>query len=198
MAVKFYEGRRIYFRPIELDDEPRLRAWINDPRSWATLGRALPINGVREREWIESLYKSPTDVALAIVVRDGDRHIGNTGLHGIAALDRKAEFGVFIGDVEYRGRGFGSEATALMVRYAFEELNLHRVALSVFADNPRAARAYEKAGFVREGIERESAYRNGRWHDIHRYGVLRDEWQKAGRPGCEDAEAVGAATSEHA
>ncbi len=179
MMAAFYEGRRIYFRPIELEDEPKLRAWINDPRNWATLYRCLPTNAKREREWIESLYPSDREVVLGIVVREGDRLIGTTGLHRIDPIHRSADLGLCIGDVEYQNHGYGSEATALLVKFGFDVLNLNRISLGVFADNPRAIRAYEKAGFVREGVSRQRFFRNGRWHDEVRYAILRDEWLAA-------------------
>lgn len=181
MIVKFYEGERIYFRPIELDDEPRLRAWINNPLNWSTLARCMPVNGVREREWIDGLYKDDRNVVLAVVAREGDRHIGNVGLHAIDAVNRKAKFGIMIGDTRFQGLGYGSEAVALTVKYGFEVLNLHRIELDVFADNARARRAYEKAGFVAEGVARQAYYRHGEWVDDVRYAVLRDEWQRKSR-----------------
>lgn len=176
MPIRFYEGDRIYFRPIELEDEPKLRAWINNPLNWSTLARCMPLNGVREREWIEGLYKDGRNIVLAVVVRDGDRHIGNIGLHGIDPVNRKATFGIVIGDTRFQGLGFGSEAVALAVKYGFEVLNLHRIELDVFADNARARRVYEKAGFVAEGVGRQAFYRHGEWVDDVRYAILRDEW----------------------
>lgn len=176
MTVKCYDGERIYFRPVELEDEPRCRTWVNDPRNWATLYRCLPMNARREREWIESLYADDRDVVFGVVVKDGDRLIGTTGLHQIERIHRKAEFGICIGEAEYQDKGYGSEATVLMVKFGFDVLNLHRIALGVFGDNARARRVYEKAGFVREGVHRQAFFRNGRWHDGVRYAILREEW----------------------
>jgi len=176
MNVKFYEGDRIYFRPLELDDEPKLRSWINNPLNWITLARAMPINAHREREWLEKLYKDDRNVVFGVVVRDGHRLIGTTGLHNIHPINRSAEFGILIGDTAMQGLGFGSEATALTVKYGFDVLNLNRITLGVFADNARARRVYEKAGFVEEGVYRQSFFMAGQWIDEHRYAILRDDW----------------------
>jgi RimJ/RimL family protein N-acetyltransferase len=170
-------GERIYFRPIELDDEPLLRTWINDPHTWSTLGHRPPVNACREREWIESLGKRTTDYHFGIVVKEGNRLIGTTGLHRVSPIDRSATFGIMIGDREYRNKGYGSEATKLAVRYGFEELNLNRIALSVFDHNPAAIRAYRKAGFLEEGCLRQAFYRHGRFHDEYRLAILRQEWE---------------------
>jgi RimJ/RimL family protein N-acetyltransferase len=176
MSVVFYEGRSIYFRPIEPADEPQLRRWINDPRVWATLGHRPPMNECREREWIEGLGKSKTDYALGIVVRDADRLIGTIGLHSINPASRSAVMGIVIGEVEAQNRGHGTEAVRLIVRYGFMELNLNRIQLDVLAINERAMHVYRKAGFVVEGRMRQAVFHNGIYVDVLRMGILREEW----------------------
>ncbi|HEY4720855.1 MAG TPA: GNAT family N-acetyltransferase, partial [Anaerolineae bacterium] len=111
--VVYYEGERIYFRPIEVEDEPRLRGWINDPAVRRYLLHRPPLNAAREREWIESQGKSATDYVFGITVRQGDRLIGTTGLHRIDTIARSAVFGLYIGDKAFQGRGYGKEATRL-------------------------------------------------------------------------------------
>ena len=82
-----------------------------------------------------------------------------------------------IGEPEARGQGFGSEVLQLLLRYAFTELNLHRVALNVFEHNPRAIHLYEKTGFTVEGRAREFLNRDGRRWDMIFMGILQEEWQ---------------------
>ena len=96
-----------------------------------------------------------------------------------AEADRHSGFGIVIGDKESWDKGYGTEATTLLVRYAFETLNLNRVWLHVFEENARAVRAYEKAGFRREGLLRQDHYRDGRYHNTIVMGLLRDEWKPA-------------------
>ena len=176
MTVVYYEGDRIYFRPIEVEDGPTLQRWVNDPRIWSTLGHRLPINGVREKEWIEKLGQDEKHINLGIVVRDGDRLIGSAGLHDICQINRSAEFGLMIGDTEAHGQGYGTETAKLVLRYGFEELNLHRIWLGVYSHNTRAIRAYEKAGYVYEGTLRQAHWKHGAYRDVLFYSVLRDEW----------------------
>lgn len=175
--IVYYEGERIYFRPIELDDEAQFRQWINDPCVWRGLQHRPPLNAFREREFIESLGTGTTDYVFGIVVRAGHRLIGSTGLHRIHQANRSAMFGIMIGDLAYQNKGYGTEAVQLTLRYGFEELNLNRIALSVFSNNPRAIRCYQKAGFIHEGCLRQALYRTGEYHDEYKFAILREEWE---------------------
>jgi RimJ/RimL family protein N-acetyltransferase len=85
--------------------------------------------------------------------------------------------GVGIGEPQYRGKGYGTEATQLLLKYAFHEINLHRVQLTVFAYNLSAIAVYEKLGFVKEGVMRERLHRDGQRHDVLLYSLLRHEWE---------------------
>jgi RimJ/RimL family protein N-acetyltransferase len=177
MSVVYYAGQRIDFRPLEVDDEPLLRRWINDPRIWSTLNQRPPVNACREREWLENQGKSPTDYVFGIVLRKTGQLIGSCGLHGINVRSHCASLGIMIGESELQNCGHGSEAMRLLLRFAFEELNLNRVELCVFDHNPRAIHVYEKCGFVLEGRHRQALWRHGQYHDILRYAVLRSEWK---------------------
>jgi RimJ/RimL family protein N-acetyltransferase len=106
-----------------------------------------------------------------------DKLIGFVGLfpnwaHGNAWV------GIGLGEREYWGKGYGTDAMRLALRYAFMELNLHRVTLDVFEYNPRAIRSYEKAGFRPEGRQRQALIRNGKRWDLLEMGILREEWLK--------------------
>jgi RimJ/RimL family protein N-acetyltransferase len=174
--IVFYEGERIYFRPIEPEDEPRLRRWVNDPRNWRFLTHRPPMNEPRELEWIQSLGQGTAQYVFGTVVREGDRLIGVTGFHEVNPIARRATVGIHIGDPAFQNKGYGTEAVRLLLRYGFEELNLNRISLVVISNNPRAIRCYQKAGFVQEGCLRQAAYRNGQFHDVYQFAVLRDEW----------------------
>src|SRR5262249_24118667 len=152
---------KIYLRPLEREDAPVLVPWFNDPEVNRTLLQYLPLNLRAEEQFIEKLYQDDRQVVLGIVRRDDDRLIGSTGLHPIRPKERHTGFGIVIGDKESWNQGYGSEATALLVRYAFETLNLNRVWLHVFEENARAIRTYEKAGFRREGLLRQDRYHEG-------------------------------------
>ncbi|HEX5165855.1 MAG TPA: GNAT family protein [Thermomicrobiales bacterium] len=114
---------------------------------------------------------------LAIRRLDDDLLLGQLEFDGIAWTHRTTFFSIVIFDPELRGQGYGQEALELGLRFAFHELNLHRVALTVFAYNTRAITLDERLGFVHEGTHREFLERDGQRHDMLLYGMLRHEWE---------------------
>jgi len=177
MKRPFLIGKRLYLRPLEEDDIDRCLVWINDPDITATIALRFPFNRWREQEWFATLYKTDRDIPLAIVLKDGDRHIGNCGLHQIDYPNRCAQFEIMIGEKEEWDKGYASEASRLIIDYGFNQLGLHRISLQVYACNSRAQSVYEKLGFIREGILRESYFRDGRYCDTVMMGILRSEWR---------------------
>ncbi len=176
-AVVYYEGQRIAFRPLEVEDESLLRKWINDPVNRRFLLFRQPVNAAREREWIESHGKTNTDYVFGVVVKQGGKLIGTVSLNNVNLVSRSAVLGICIGDHAHKARGYGREAIQLLLQFAFTELNLNRVELAVLADNWRAIRTYQKVGFVQEGCARQAHYRNGRYQDEYRFAMLRSEWE---------------------
>ena len=177
MQNPFLIGDNVYLRAIEMEDAPRFVEWLNDPEVRCYLARNFPpLNLGREREWIENLYKDQNSVTFAMVLKESDKLIGSTGLD-VDWRNRHAAFGIAIGDKTEWSKGYGTEATKLVVRYGFDTLNLNRIFLTVFDHNPRAMRVYEKAGFVKEGVLRQDRYVNGAYRDAIVMGILREEWE---------------------
>ncbi len=175
-------GERIRLRAPERADIPTFAGWINDPEVRAGISLFLPMSLAREERWFEDmLQRPPEEQALTIEVKEGDgwTAIGNMGLFNMDPLVRSAEVGIMIGDKNYWNKGYGTEAMRLMLKHGFETLNLHRIFLRVFEDNPRAVRAYEKAGYVHEGRMRHATYSDGKHKDVLFMSVLREEWQAA-------------------
>jgi RimJ/RimL family protein N-acetyltransferase len=85
--------------------------------------------------------------------------------------------GIFIGEKSLWNQGYGTEVMKLLLKHGFHTLNLNRIALEVYENNPRAVRSYEKAGFVHEGCKRQGMYKDGHYIDILLMSVLRSEWQ---------------------
>lgn len=176
MKNPFLVGEKIYLRPLELSDAPAMVPWMNDQAVVRTLQMSRPVNEENERAFIERVMRSEHEFSSAIVTRRGDRFIGTAGLMSINWRERHACFGISIGDKAHWGRGYGTEATKLLTAFAFESLNLNRVWLHVYDFNLAGIRAYEKAGFKREGVLRQATFREGAYHDVHVMAVLREEW----------------------
>jgi RimJ/RimL family protein N-acetyltransferase len=171
-------GRRVYLRPPEVTDVPAMVRWMNNPDVTRTLRVWRPMGSGAEREWIERASKAPDEVVCVIVSREDDRPIGTCGLMRIDWVGRSAGFGIGIGEPDAWGKGYGSDATELMVELAFGTLNLNRMWLEVFAGHDPARHVYEKCGFRLEGTQREAAYKDGAYLDVHLMAVLRADWEK--------------------
>ncbi len=172
-------GNCVRLRAVEREDLPKFHEWLNDPEVTEGLSLYLPMSMADEEKWFETtMQRDQDEKPLAIDVKDGNnwRLIGNCGLFNIEWTNRSAEFGIFIGDKSVWNKGYGTEATELILRHGFGTLNLNRIYLRVYSTNPRAKRAYEKAGYILEGTMRAAAYRRGNYVDIHMMSVLRSEW----------------------
>ena len=176
MKNPFLIGKKVYLRSLERADAPIFVQWMNDPEIQRFTLRARPINLQDEEEYIERVRTSPNDVVLLILARESDSPVGVVALHDIDWRSRHASFGLTIGEPSQWGKGYGSEATQLMVQHAFATLNLNRVWLIVLDYNQRGLRCYEKAGFKKEGLLKQEYYRDGKYWDSWLMAVLREEW----------------------
>ena len=120
--------------------------------------------------------KNPQSFRFSIRTLDDDKLIGGVGLWGISWTHAEAWLGISIGERDYWGRGYGTEATRLILQYGFVELNLRRISLGLHAYNERARKSYEKVGFVMEGRMRGEGWRDGVHYDSLWMGILREEW----------------------
>jgi RimJ/RimL family protein N-acetyltransferase len=170
-------GRLVRLRALTTGDLPALVEWRNDPEIKALLGGwSFPVSLEAEQEWFEEARRVQSTQRLAIEVLKDGRYIGNIGLYDIDWKDRKAEYGILIGDKTAWGKGYGLDASTALLAYAFGELNLHRVFLRVLAHHVRAVRLYEKLGFRPEGRLRLDVFRGGEYHDTLIMGVLASEF----------------------
>lgn len=129
----------------------------------------------RAREWLRTRQDQTDRLDLAVVDRTNGACVGEAVLNGWDPDNRSCGFRILIGPAG-RDRGLGTEATQLIVGYGFEELGLHRISLEVYAFNPRARRAYEKVGFVAEGVLRDALCWAGEWVDATVMSILAPEW----------------------
>ncbi len=139
--------------------------------------RPMPPEHFRERD--ELLGSDPDNFEFRIRTVVDDRLLGFVAVSGIEWANRNGWVAIGIGDPECRRRGYGLEAMGLLLRYAFHELELHRVSLDVIADNRAAIALYKRLGFQEEGRLRERVLRDGARTDLLYMGLLRQEWERA-------------------
>ena len=170
-------GERIVLRRHVPENLAAFRRWYADA-DVARLTRyqegAMPAAEIDR--FFQARVVGPDSLALAIHLGVDDRLIGTCAFSQLDADNGSALFHITIGEKDAWGMGYGTEATELMLEHAFDRLGLHRVALTVFAFNERAIRAYRKAGFVLEGRARQSIWRDGRYWDELQMSMLDADW----------------------
>lgn len=178
-------GKKVRLRAYREDDLKNAYALINNGAVTRYLQSMRPRSLGEERTWLESVMRADDPHAVNFAVETSDaEYLGGVGLMHIDHRNRSAELGIMIGRPEEWGKGLGTEAAVLMLRYGFEELNLHRIHLRVYDYNARAIRSYVKVGFVDEGRLRDAHFRHGAWHAVVLMGILADEFfAKHGRSG---------------
>jgi RimJ/RimL family protein N-acetyltransferase len=175
--VVFLKGARVELRPIHEADVPTITRWINDPIISQYLTVYLPITEEDEREWLKSLSKSKgTDVVLMIVVRS--KPIGIMGLHAISMTNGTGTTGAYIGESEYRGKGYAQEAKMLLLYFAFYTLNLRKIYSTVISYNGASYKYLTVSGYKRYGTRRKHHYQHGKYWDEILMHVWRKDWEK--------------------
>jgi RimJ/RimL family protein N-acetyltransferase len=163
--VLLVRGSLVGLGPLDRRLIPLALRWMNDPEVTRGLGRAGPYTLEMEEQWYERAASGDAGVCFAIYELATGRPIGSTDLHNIDMRRGVATFGISIGDKSCWNRGYGTEATRLILDYAFNIMGLRNVMLSVYSFNARAQRAYEKAGFRVIGRRRGTIPLAGRRFD---------------------------------
>ncbi|MBI1929852.1 GNAT family N-acetyltransferase [Candidatus Poribacteria bacterium] len=174
-------GTTVRLTSLTPDDLPTLARWYQHADFLRLLDAvpAYPKTEAALARWLEERHKATDAFLFAMRLLDSDELVGYIELDGILWTHQVSGVAIAIGDAANWGKGYGYEAMQLALRFAFDELNLHRVQLTVFSYNARAIALYEKLGFQREGVHREFIHRDGKRYDMYLYGLLRCEW-KAG------------------
>lgn len=168
------QSMQISIRKFTRGDIENKVKWINDPRNNTYLHYELPLEVEKTAIWFEN-NKDRTDRYDAVIEADGVP-VGLIGLLGIEERNKKAEYYVALGEVDYKGKGVASKATALLLEYAFSELRLNKVYLYTERENVSAQRLFERMGFRQEGLLIEDMIYNGRKVDRFYYGITAEEY----------------------
>ena len=176
------DGKLVRLRGYEMSDLDTVTKWINDEEVTQFLGSGMlsyPVSSIAERKFIEKfgLSESANEKTFAIETLADRRFIGALGLHGIDWINRHSALGIMIGDKQYWGHGYGTDALRVLMRLAFDKLNLHRLWLHVYDFNARGIACYERCGFRREGVLREQRFFGRKYYDTIVMGILEAEYR---------------------
>lgn len=170
-------GENIYLAPKSLEDAEKFAEWMNDFHTTDYLGRSSQIMPLEcEKEHLQSKIKSEAD--FGIVTLKEDKLLGSCGIYEIDHIDRKGTLGIFIGEREARGKGYGAEAIRLLLDYGFNYLNLNNINLDVLSFNERAIKCYQKCGFKEYGRRRKCKFINGKYYNKVSMDILAEEFKE--------------------
>jgi UDP-4-amino-4,6-dideoxy-N-acetyl-beta-L-altrosamine N-acetyltransferase len=168
-------GERIILREIEGEDLDLIVKWRNDPEILKWLFSYLPLSKVKQRKWYDRYLEDNTQQTFVIEVKEEETPIGTIGLTDIDHKNQKGELTMIIGGKDYWGKGIGEECLNLLVKFAFNVLNLRKITALAFSDNEKAIKLYEKCGLKEEGFLREEIFKGGKFKDVVVMSLFRDE-----------------------
>lgn len=171
-------GEKVRLRPVERYDLAKIVEWRNKPRVLRNLFSYLPLSMAQQEKWFEG-YLNRRDDLMFIIENEGGIPIGTIGLDNIDHKNAVAEYGrKIIGEDEYLGQGYATDAGRTLIRFAFQQMNMNRLFMETLATNERTIHVCEKVGFRVEGTLREAVFLDGAYHDILVMAMLRREWQE--------------------
>lgn len=172
MSAAYPENGQIYLRPITMADTDRIVAWRNQERVRRNFLYQKPFTKEGHEEWMRTQVATGRVVQFIIWEKEPDRPVGSVYFRDIDPVNKKAEYGIFIGEADATGRGIGTQAARLAVAYARDVLRLHKLMLRVFADNRAAVRSYLNAGFTQEAYLKDEVWQDGGYRDLILMAVI--------------------------
>ncbi|MBW3624655.1 MAG: GNAT family N-acetyltransferase [Armatimonadetes bacterium] len=170
---------QVILRPLEPSDVDRLYAFRNNPDVTSCLGGFSTGYSRQDLvDWVNAHRNRKDELLWAIAARDDSACLGHVGLYQIEHRVRKAEFGILIGDPGWQGKGIGRAVTRTVIDFGFQQLNLHKISLSVLESNSRAVKLYESLGFAREGLLVDDQYRDGQYISSILMALFKSDWKK--------------------
>lgn len=177
MYYKKIIGRNIYLAPRSVEDAEKYAEWLNDFRTTDYIGMSGKIMTLEKEKEYMTKATMDDEATLNIVTLAEDKLIGTVGLESIDHLNRRGTLGIFIGDVEEREKGYGTEAINLILDYGFNYLNLNNIKLDVVEFNERAIACYKKCGFKECGRRRKCEFIDGNYYDRISMDILKEEFK---------------------
>lgn len=171
------KGEKVFLRILEKDDIPRTQKWIIDPEISAIMGYLPVFSLSHQLDWYDKISKAGDRYIFAICLNETNEHIGNIGLGNINWVHRHAMFNIFFAEKSNHSKGLGTEASRLILDFAFDRLNLNKVYLQTSEKFVAANKMYQKLGFSQDGILREHYYIDGKYEDKIIYSILKSEFK---------------------
>ncbi len=173
LAIVNIAGDKVALGPIHRDLLLLMTRWTNDLAARRNIGAPLPQTLEQRIARYERDATGEDGVDFAVYERATWRAIGTVGLFHLDYRNGSADFGILIGEPDARGKGYGTEATQLMLDYAFTALGLRNVGLTVAEWNVAGQRAYARAGFKEFGRRRSCRWMGGRWwNNVHMDAIM--------------------------
>ena len=170
-------GDRIYLSPRNSEDVEQFTEWLNDFETTDYIGRSGILTTLNsEKKYLEE--NSLPEASFVIVKYDDNKMIGTVSLENINHIDRCATLGIFIGDKNFRSKGYGTEAIKLILEYGFKYLNLENIKLDLIEYNERALKCYKKCGFKEYGRRRKCKFVDGKYYDLIEMDILSKEFNE--------------------
>ena len=177
-ALVFLKGTRICLRPLKPADAsgPYVQ-WLNDELVCRfNSHHVYPFTRADALEYIAAIGKNKSAIVLAVETLKGRQHIGNIALKSIDHFSKSAELAILIGNPAYWSKGYGEEASRLLLQHGFSALGLNRIYAGTYAENQGMRSLAKRLGMKEEGCRRQAAFKNGKFSDIIEFGVLSHEF----------------------
>lgn len=166
--------QKISLRLMDKEDTDRIVTWRNQDFVRCNFIYQQDFTREGHEKWIRTMIDTGLAVQFMICIGEEQRPVGSVYLRDIDRTHKKAEYGIFIGEKDAWGQGYGTWAAKKMIAYAFEKEGLHKLMLRVLAENQGAIRSYEKAGFVREAYLRDEVFLEGQYKDVIYMAVINE------------------------
>ena len=176
-----FEGKKVRLRSFELSDLDKIMEDWNKIDLRRELGPVVPHSRKEREEWIRSTWQDrSTGRSFAFAMDDikTGEFLGHCILSNVRSINRTASVSIAIYKVKNRGKGYGTDAMRVLLKFGFDFLNLHRIGLNVFDTNPQAIRVYEKVGFTKVGVMRHTDFVEGQYVNDVAMDILEDEWRE--------------------
>lgn len=179
MLYKKFEGKKIYFAPIDNQNIELITKWMNDETLTRGTGRVAQVfTETAQKELMEENSKKTDDYQFYVVRKNDDKILGIYNLHHIKQVHQFAKVGGLIGEIDERGKGYGSEALRMLCDFAFNILNLHTLVADIYSFNYPSIKSAEKVGFKKVGEIKECYYFGGKFYNQIIFEITKDEFNK--------------------